>query len=135
MEWNCLLLSNAYFRSDITAAQLDTAKLTLFHLHEIIKLISSFVLIGLYTHLSPFITTNYLFSFFCFLFIPLVLLLYQPAQCLTPPSHSILGGPLSSPHPPRPRKPRDCKPKMRKLKYHQYIPPDQRGNTGGTSAF
>ncbi|KAM9723361.1 myocardin [Menidia menidia] len=31
---------------------------------------------------------------------------------------------------PRPRKPRDTKPKMRKLKYHQYIPPDQRGGSG-----
>ncbi|XP_047011517.1 myocardin isoform X3 [Ictalurus punctatus] len=60
-------------------------------------------------------------------------LLPKTAQCLTPPTHSILGGSLSSPRPPRPRKPRDCKPKMRKLKYHQYIPPDQRGNTGGTS--
>ncbi|KAK3551248.1 hypothetical protein QTP70_013984 [Hemibagrus guttatus] len=59
-------------------------------------------------------------------------LLPKTAQCLTPPTHSILGGSLSSPRPPRPRKPRDCKPKMRKLKYHQYIPPDQR-NTGGTS--
>uniref|UniRef100_A0A3B3V8I3 Si:dkeyp-69b9.3 n=1 Tax=Poecilia latipinna TaxID=48699 RepID=A0A3B3V8I3_9TELE len=27
----------------------------------------------------------------------------------------------------RPRKPRDIKPKMKKLKYHQYIPPDQKG--------
>ncbi|KAF4088300.1 hypothetical protein AMELA_G00081850 [Ameiurus melas] len=60
-------------------------------------------------------------------------LLPKTAQCLIPPTHSILGGSLSSPRPPRPRKPRDCKPKMRKLKYHQYIPPDQRGNTGGTS--
>ncbi|KAM3873225.1 uncharacterized protein ACN63O_002232 [Diretmus argenteus] len=36
----------------------------------------------------------------------------------------------------RPRKPRDTKPKMRKLKYHQYIPPDQRGGsgTGGVGA-
>ncbi|KAM8869981.1 uncharacterized protein AB9W97_017049 isoform 2-T3 [Spinachia spinachia] len=30
----------------------------------------------------------------------------------------------------KPRKPRDTKPKMRKLKYHQYIPPDQRGGSG-----
>ncbi|KAM9488470.1 uncharacterized protein Hap1MRO34_005401 isoform 2-T2 [Clarias gariepinus] len=60
-------------------------------------------------------------------------LLPKTAQSITPPTHSILGGSLSSPRPPRPRKPRDCKPKMRKLKYHQYIPPDQRGNTGGTS--
>ncbi|XP_019724478.1 myocardin isoform X2 [Hippocampus comes] len=28
------------------------------------------------------------------------------------------------------RKPRDTKPKMKKLKYHQYIPPDQRGASG-----
>ncbi|CAN9513673.1 unnamed protein product [Ophioblennius macclurei] len=37
---------------------------------------------------------------------------------------------------PRPRKPRDTKPKMRKLKYHQYIPPDQRtgSGTGGGGA-
>ncbi|XP_059423558.1 myocardin-like isoform X2 [Carassius carassius] len=47
-----------------------------------------------------------------------------------PPSHSILGGSLTSSRPPRPRKPRDSKPKMRKLKYHQYIPPDQRTGTG-----
>lgn len=33
-------------------------------------------------------------------------------------------------HQPRPRKPRDTKPKMKKLKYHQYIPPDQRGGSG-----
>lgn len=71
--------------------------------------------------------------FFSFLSLPLVLLLSQTVQCPTPPTHSILGGSLSSPRPPRPRKPRDCKPKMRKLKYHQYIPPDQRGNSGGTS--
>nr|XP_061789482.1 myocardin-related transcription factor A-like [Nerophis lumbriciformis] len=30
----------------------------------------------------------------------------------------------------RSRKPRDTKPKMKKLKYHQYIPPDQRGASG-----
>ncbi|XP_077577281.1 uncharacterized protein LOC144199489 [Stigmatopora nigra] len=30
----------------------------------------------------------------------------------------------------RSRKPRDAKPKMKKLKYHQYIPPDQRGSSG-----
>ncbi|XP_046703476.1 myocardin isoform X1 [Silurus meridionalis] len=65
--------------------------------------------------------------------LPQTSLLPKTAQCLTPPTHSILGGPLSSPRPPRPRKPRDCKPKMRKLKYHQYIPPDQRGNNGGAS--
>lgn len=55
----------------------------------------------------------------------------KTAQPSAPPSHSILGGSLTSTRPPRPRKPRDSKPKMRKLKYHQYIPPDQRGGTGG----
>ncbi|KAJ0066570.1 hypothetical protein NL108_014558, partial [Boleophthalmus pectinirostris] len=35
---------------------------------------------------------------------------------------------------PRPRKQRDTKPKMKKLKYHQYIPPDQRGTSGTTGA-
>ncbi|KTF94173.1 hypothetical protein cypCar_00033237 [Cyprinus carpio] len=54
----------------------------------------------------------------------------QTAQPSTSPSHSILGGSLTSSRPPRPRKPRDSKPKMRKLKYHQYIPPDQRTGTG-----
>uniref|UniRef100_A0A3P9NRC2 Si:dkeyp-69b9.3 n=1 Tax=Poecilia reticulata TaxID=8081 RepID=A0A3P9NRC2_POERE len=33
----------------------------------------------------------------------------------------------------RPRKPRDIKPKMKKLKYHQYIPPDQKGKSCGAS--
>ncbi|XP_042596589.1 myocardin-like isoform X2 [Cyprinus carpio] len=57
-------------------------------------------------------------------------LLPKTAQSSAPPSHSILGGSLSSSRPPRARKPRDSKPKMRKLKYHQYIPPDQRTGTG-----
>ncbi|XP_016086043.1 myocardin-like isoform X3 [Sinocyclocheilus grahami] len=57
-------------------------------------------------------------------------LLPKTAQPSVPPSHSILGGSLTSSRPPRPRKPRDSKPKMRKLKYHQYIPPDQRTGTG-----
>lgn len=57
-------------------------------------------------------------------------LLPKTAQPSAPPSHSILGGSLTSSRPPRPRKPRDSKPKMRKLKYHQYIPPDQRTGTG-----
>lgn len=57
-------------------------------------------------------------------------LLPKTAQPSDPPSHSILGGSLTSSRPPRPRKPRDSKPKMRKLKYHQYIPPDQRTGTG-----
>ncbi|TRY59476.1 hypothetical protein DNTS_017870 [Danionella cerebrum] len=57
-------------------------------------------------------------------------LLPKTAQLTNPASHSILGGSLTSSRPPRPRKPRDSKPKMRKLKYHQYIPPDQRTGTG-----
>ncbi|XP_077065811.1 uncharacterized protein LOC143718849 isoform X2 [Siphateles boraxobius] len=57
-------------------------------------------------------------------------LLPKTAQPRAPSSHSILGGSLTSSRPPRPRKPRDSKPKMRKLKYHQYIPPDQRTGTG-----
>ncbi|XP_067249469.1 myocardin isoform X2 [Chanodichthys erythropterus] len=57
-------------------------------------------------------------------------LLPKTAQPPAPSSHSILGGSLTSSRPPRPRKPRDSKPKMRKLKYHQYIPPDQRTGTG-----
>lgn len=62
-----------------------------------------------------------------------ILYLYtsKTAQPSAQPSHSILGGSLTSSRPPRPRKPRDSKPKMRKLKYHQYIPPDQRGGIGG----
>lgn len=35
----------------------------------------------------------------------------------------------------RPRKPRDAKPKVKKLKYHQYIPPDQRGGAAGAAFF
>ncbi|XP_066539024.1 myocardin [Hoplias malabaricus] len=58
-------------------------------------------------------------------------LLPKTAQPLTQPSHLALGGSLSSSRPPRPRKTRECKPKMRKLKYHQYIPPDQRVGSGG----
>lgn len=56
--------------------------------------------------------------------------LSQTAQSLTPPS-------LTSSRPPRPRKPRDSQPKMRKLKYHQYIPPDQRctAGTAGNSLY
>lgn len=91
---------------------------------------SDWSIFHLWLHLILF---YHLFLPSCFLSLPLDLLLSQTAQCLTPPTHSILGGSLSSPRPPRPRKPRDCKPKMRKLKYHQYIPPDQRGNAGGTS--
>ncbi|KAI4895518.1 hypothetical protein NFI96_028701, partial [Prochilodus magdalenae] len=64
---------------------------------------------------------------------PTTPLLPKTAQPPTPPNLSVLGGSLSSPRPPRPRKTRDCKPKMRKLKYHQYIPPDQRSGSGGGS--
>ncbi|XP_017570089.1 myocardin isoform X1 [Pygocentrus nattereri] len=60
-------------------------------------------------------------------------LLPKTVQPSTTPNLSTLGGSLSTPRPPRPRKTRDCKPKMRKLKYHQYIPPDQRGGSGGGS--
>lgn len=44
------------------------------------------------------------------------------------------GSSLAPTRPPRPRKPRDAKPKMRELKYHQYIPPDQRGGAGGSGS-
>lgn len=48
-----------------------------------------------------------------------------------PPSPTCSSLPtLSFNHFPRSRKPRDTKPKMKKLKYHQYIPPDQRGGSG-----
>uniref|UniRef100_A0A4W5LSW4 Si:dkeyp-69b9.3 n=1 Tax=Hucho hucho TaxID=62062 RepID=A0A4W5LSW4_9TELE len=64
--------------------------------------------------------------------------LSQTARSLTPPSDSSSLTPsLTSSRPPRLRKPRDSQPKMRKLKYHQYIPPDQRGTArtagGGAS--
>ncbi|KAG2457462.1 ISOC2 protein, partial [Polypterus senegalus] len=40
--------------------------------------------------------------------------------------------------PPRPKKPKESKPKVRRLKYHQYVPPDQKssseaGNASGNS--
>ncbi|XP_055772086.1 myocardin-like [Salvelinus fontinalis] len=58
-------------------------------------------------------------------------LLPKTARSLTPPSDSSSLTPfLTSSRPPRPRKPRDSQPKMRKLKYHQYIPPDQRATAG-----
>uniref|UniRef100_A0A3B4ACM9 SAP domain-containing protein n=1 Tax=Periophthalmus magnuspinnatus TaxID=409849 RepID=A0A3B4ACM9_9GOBI len=47
----------------------------------------------------------------------------SPTCSSTPPS-------LNLNQMPRPRKQRDSKPKMKKLKYHQYIPPDQRGTAG-----
>ncbi|XP_034053048.1 myocardin isoform X1 [Gymnodraco acuticeps] len=57
-------------------------------------------------------------------------LLPKTAQPLSPTCASSLPTSLNFNHHPRPRKPRDTKPKMRKLKYHQYIPPDQRGGSG-----
>ncbi|XP_041648476.1 myocardin isoform X2 [Cheilinus undulatus] len=61
-------------------------------------------------------------------------LLPKTARPPSPPCSSSLPPSLHFNHLPRPRKPRDTKPKMRTLTYHQYIPPDQRGGsgTGGT---
>lgn len=58
-------------------------------------------------------------------------LLPKTAQPPSPTCSSSLPA-LNFNHLPRPRKPRDNKPKMKKLKYHQYIPPDQRGGSGTT---
>ncbi|KAF3692027.1 Myocardin [Channa argus] len=57
-------------------------------------------------------------------------LLPKTARPPSPPCSTSLPPSLNFNHLPRPRKPRDTKPKMRKLKYHQYIPPDQRGLSG-----
>ncbi|XP_069551879.1 myocardin isoform X2 [Brachyistius frenatus] len=57
-------------------------------------------------------------------------LLPKTARPLSPTCSSSLVPSLNFSHLPRPRKPRDTKPKMKKLKYHQYIPPDQRGGSG-----
>ncbi|XP_042279707.1 myocardin [Thunnus thynnus] len=57
-------------------------------------------------------------------------LLPKTARPPSPTCSSSLPSSLNFSHLPRPRKPRDTKPKMRKLKYHQYIPPDQRGGSG-----
>ncbi|XP_033497081.2 uncharacterized protein LOC117266172 [Epinephelus lanceolatus] len=57
-------------------------------------------------------------------------LLPKTARPPSPTCTSSLAPSLNFNHLPRPRKPRDTKPKMRKLKYHQYIPPDQRGGSG-----
>ncbi|XP_068180089.1 myocardin isoform X2 [Antennarius striatus] len=57
-------------------------------------------------------------------------LLPKTARPPSPISSSSLHNSLNFNHIPRPRKPRDSKPKMKKLKYHQYIPPDQRGGSG-----
>lgn len=54
----------------------------------------------------------------------------QTARPPSPACPSSLTPSLNFNHLPRPRKPRDTKPKMKKLKYHQYIPPDQRGGSG-----
>lgn len=57
---------------------------------------------------------------------------YVSLQTARPPSPTCSSLPtsLTFSHLSRPRKPRDTKPKMKKLKYHQYIPPDQRGGSG-----
>uniref|UniRef100_A0A3B5MQD5 Si:dkeyp-69b9.3 n=1 Tax=Xiphophorus couchianus TaxID=32473 RepID=A0A3B5MQD5_9TELE len=55
-------------------------------------------------------------------------LLPKTARPPSPICPSSLPPPLNFNHLTRPRKPRDIKPKMKKLKYHQYIPPDQKGH-------
>ncbi|KAM3614950.1 uncharacterized protein V6R79_021301 [Siganus canaliculatus] len=57
-------------------------------------------------------------------------LLPKTAQPPSPTCSSSLPTTLNFNHLSHPRKPRDTKPKMKKLKYHQYIPPDQRGGSG-----
>ncbi|XP_063054884.1 myocardin isoform X2 [Engraulis encrasicolus] len=59
----------------------------------------------------------------------------QPIPQQPQPPHSMLAAASAAPssRPPRSRKPRDW-PKMRELKYHQYIPPDQRGTAGNGSS-
>nr|XP_020473243.1 myocardin-like [Monopterus albus] len=57
-------------------------------------------------------------------------LLPKTARPPSPTCSSSLSPPLNFNNLPHSRKPRDTKPKMRKLKYHQYIPPDQRGLSG-----
>ncbi|XP_061572990.1 myocardin isoform X2 [Cololabis saira] len=57
-------------------------------------------------------------------------LLPKTARPPSPSNSSSLPPSLNFNHLPRSRKPRDTKPKMRKLKYHQYIPPDQKGGSG-----
>uniref|UniRef100_A0A3B3DDI3 Myocardin-like n=1 Tax=Oryzias melastigma TaxID=30732 RepID=A0A3B3DDI3_ORYME len=56
-------------------------------------------------------------------------LLPKTTQPPSPICSSSLPSSLNLNHLSRPRKPRDTKPKMKKLKYHQYIPPDQRRGT------
>uniref|UniRef100_A0A3B3TQ73 Si:dkeyp-69b9.3 n=1 Tax=Poecilia latipinna TaxID=48699 RepID=A0A3B3TQ73_9TELE len=55
-------------------------------------------------------------------------LLPKTARPPSPICPSSLPPSLNFNHLTRPRKPRDIKPKMKKLKYHQYIPPDQKGH-------
>ncbi|XP_007550080.1 myocardin isoform X2 [Poecilia formosa] len=57
-------------------------------------------------------------------------LLPKTARPPSPICPSSLPPSLNFNHLTRPRKPRDIKPKMKKLKYHQYIPPDQKGASG-----
>ncbi|XP_012730569.3 myocardin isoform X1 [Fundulus heteroclitus] len=57
-------------------------------------------------------------------------LLPKTARPPSPICTSSLPPSLNFNHLTRPRKPRDIKPKMKKLKYHQYIPPDQKGASG-----
>lgn len=59
----------------------------------------------------------------------------QAARPPSPSYSSSLPTALSFSHLSRPRKPRDAKPKVKKLKYHQYIPPDQRGGAAGAASF
>ncbi|XP_008115413.1 MEF2-activating motif and SAP domain-containing transcriptional regulator isoform X1 [Anolis carolinensis] len=54
----------------------------------------------------------------------------QGGSPLTKPSVSLLKPPPKVPEarkPPRPKKVKEARPKVKKLKYHQYMPPDQKG--------
>lgn len=57
----------------------------------------------------------------------------QAARPPSPSYSSSLPTALNFSHLSRPRKARDAKPKVKKLKYHQYIPPDQRGGAAGAT--
>ncbi|XP_061633155.1 myocardin isoform X2 [Phyllopteryx taeniolatus] len=57
-------------------------------------------------------------------------LLPKTARPPSPACSSSLTPAFNLNHLARSRKPRENKPKMKKLKYHQYIPPDQRGASG-----
>ncbi|XP_053744282.1 myocardin [Synchiropus splendidus] len=65
-----------------------------------------------------------------FLTSPATPLLPKTARPSTPTCSPSLSTPLTFNQLPHPRKTRETKPKMKKLKYHQYIPPDQRGVSG-----